>query len=135
MNAPLVSVRIDDRRRQYRAGEVLCGELRIESWRSEDIKGVELSVIWRTEGKGEEDVGLHYFRRYSREDAEGFDPRGGVRFASDPLPPSPLSYEGVILKIRWYVRVRLFLSNGEALVHDEPFRLGSVPPPMRPEDE
>ena len=91
----------------------------------DQIKAVELSVIWCTEGKGDEDVGLHYFKRYSQEE-EPLDPRSSVRFVADePLPDSPLSYDGLILKIRWCVRVRLFLPRGETLVHDEPFQLGA----------
>jgi hypothetical protein len=127
MNGPLVTVRLEGRRRQYQPGDTLCGEFVIETLKPDEIKAVELSVIWHTEGKGEEDVGLHYFKRYSREE-HPFDPRQAVRFAAEEtLPASPLSYDGLILKIRWCVRVRLFLPRGESLVHDEPFQLGEVP--------
>jgi hypothetical protein len=124
---PVVTVRLEDRRRHYRPGEMLSGEFRIETLQPDLVKAVELSVIWRTEGKGEEDVGLHYFKRYSPEE-EPLDPHFSIPFVTDePLPDSPLSYEGLILKIRWCVRVRLFLPRGETLVHDEPFQLGDVP--------
>lgn len=135
MIQPVVTVRLDDRRRHYRPGETLCGEFRIETLQPDQIKAVELSVIWCTEGKGEEDVGLHYFKRYSPEE-EPLDPRSPLRFATEErLPASPLSYEGLIIKIRWCVRVRLFLPRGETLVHDEPFQLGDVPraQPLEPE--
>jgi hypothetical protein len=127
MNGPLVTVRLDGRRRQYQPGEPLSGEFVIETLNPDDIKAVELSVVWFTEGKGEEDMGLHYFKRHSREE-QPFDPRETVRFAAEEkLPASPLSYDGLILKIRWCVRVRVFLPRGETLVHDEPFQLGEVP--------
>src|SRR5687768_15053821 len=99
MIQPVVTVRLDDRRRHYRPGDTLCGEFRIETLQPDQIKAVELSVIWCTEGKGEEDVGLHYFKRYSPEE-EPLDPRSPIRFATEErLPASPLSYEGLILKI------------------------------------
>jgi hypothetical protein len=137
MIEPLVSVRLDERRRHYRPGDILTGEFRIETLQPDNIKAVELSVIWCTEGKGDDDVGLHYFKRYSPEE-EPLDPRSATHFATDQgLPASPLSYDGLIVKIRWCVRVRLFLPRGETLVHDEPFRLGDVPPaqPLHPAPE
>jgi hypothetical protein len=134
MIQPAVSVRLDDRRRHYRPGDILSGEIRIETLQPDQIRAVELSVVWCTEGKGEEDVGLHFFKRYSPEE-EPLDPRSAIRFAAEPLPASPLSYEGLIVKIRWCVRVRLFLPHGETLVHDEPFQLGDVPQARLPEPE
>src|SRR5262249_12284820 len=100
MSGPVVSVRLDGRRRHYQPGEALTGEFVIETLKPDEIKAVELSVIWHTEGKGDEDVGLHYFKRYSGEE-QFFDPRATMRFATeDKLPSSPLSYDGRILKIR-----------------------------------
>ena len=40
---------------------------------------------------------------------------------------SPLSYEGIIIKIQWCIRVRIFLHNGNEHVHDQPFLLGNIP--------
>jgi hypothetical protein len=44
------------------------------------------------------------------------------------LPMSPLSYDGVILKIRWCVRVRVFLTKGREYVAQTRFQLGNLPP-------
>ena len=135
MNEPQVTVRLEDRRRHFQPGETLRGEFHIETLQPDQIKAIELSVVWLTEGKGDEDVGLHYFKRYSP-DEETLDTRSSIDFeTSDPLPPSPLSYDGRIVKIRWCVRVRLFLPRGETLVYDEPFQLGSVPRPRLPEPQ
>ena len=41
--------------------------------------------------------------------------------------PAEVLYEGLILKIRWCVRVRLFLVRGRELVAEQSFRLGDVP--------
>lgn len=133
MSPPEASVRLDGRRRQYEPGELLAGEFRIAASELDQIKAVELSVIWCTEGKGDEDVGLHYFKRYAP-DGEPLNLHTTTRFVTaQRLPPAPLSYEGLILKIRWCVRLRLFLPHGETLVHDEPFQLGLVPRARLPE--
>ncbi len=44
------------------------------------------------------------------------------------LPPSPLSYAGVIVKITWSVRLRLCMRRGKDVLHELAFRLGAVPP-------
>jgi hypothetical protein len=49
---------------------------------------------------------------------------------STPLPQSPLSYEGVIVKIRWCVRVRVFFESGRDHVAEQVFTVGGVPPTM-----
>jgi hypothetical protein len=45
-----------------------------------------------------------------------------------PLPQSPLSYEGVIVKVRWCVRVRLFFEGSRDFVSEHVFTLGRIPP-------
>jgi hypothetical protein len=83
---------------------------------------VESSVIWRAEGKGEEDIGVHFFERRNRATfgADAFDCKQKL---TTVLPLSPLSYDGKILKIVWQVRVRLFLEGGQNFIADEPFVL------------
>jgi hypothetical protein len=86
-------------------------------------KAVERSVLWYTEGKGEEDIGVHHFERITdRATAAVTSGSFGCR-----LPASPLSYEGVIVKIRWCVRVRLFFDAGRDFVSEHVFELGNVP--------
>ena len=89
---------------------------------------MEVSVLWHTEGKGDEDLAVHDFRRLSAENGDPIDPRRPGRF-STVLPNSPLSYRGVIVKIRWCVRVRVFLTRGREVVGELHFRLGEVLPP------
>ena len=62
-------------------------------------------MLWYTEGKGDEDLAVHEFRRLSADNGYRADPHRVGRF-STTLPNSPLSYEGVIVKVRWCVRVR-----------------------------
>ena len=91
-----------------------------------EVRAVELSVLWHTEGKGDEDMSVHSFERIEPAGGECLDFRQPRRFAS-VLPNSPLSYEGVIVKIRWCVRVRVFLDRGKELSAEVPFQLGRVP--------
>ena len=45
----------------------------------------------------------------------------------DLLPRSPLSYEGMIVKVRWCVRVRLFFEGGRDFVSEHVFEVGDIP--------
>jgi len=87
------------------------------------VRAMERSMLWYTEGKGEEDIGVHHFERIT-ERATAAAAEG--TFGCD-LPCSPLSYEGVIVKIRWCVRVRLFFVGGRDFISEHVFDLGAVP--------
>ena len=126
MNGPTVRIRFDGNGRVYRPGETLSGEYRLESIRREEVKAVEVSVLWHTEGKGDEDLAVHDFRRLAVEEGDWIDPRYPGRF-STVLPNSPLSYRGLIVKLRWCVRVRVFLAREKEVVGELPFQLGDVP--------
>jgi hypothetical protein len=93
------------------------------------VIAIEHSVVWYTEGKGEEDLGVLLFERkpleQASEEAASAEPLVGV--ISGKLPPSPLSYEGLIVKIRWCVRVRVFFVGGRDFVSEHVFFLGNVP--------
>jgi hypothetical protein len=111
----------------YDAGEELSGQFRIEAAPTPDVRAAELSVLWYTAGKGEEDMAVHHFERVVDEPGKPLDLRAPRRFATK-LPYSPLSYDGEILKVCWCVRVRLFLPHGQTEVIEAAFRLGSVAP-------
>ena len=123
---PTIVIRLEDDRRLHRPGEPLCGEYWIESLESEQVKAIEASVLWHTEGKGDEDLAVHEFWRRDAADSP-IEPRRPERF-STTLPNSPLSYEGQIVKVRWCVRVRVFPSRGKEIVAEKGFQLGEVPP-------
>lgn len=125
MNEPRVTIRVDGNGRVYHPGETLAGEYRLDSIGRDEIKAIEVSVLWHTHGKGDEDLAVHDFRRLSIEDGDWLVPRYPRRF-STVLPNSPLSYQGVIVKLRWCVRVRVFLSRGREVVGELPFQLGQV---------
>lgn len=122
MSDSRVIIRFDGNGRTYHPGERLTGEYRLISTGPDDVKAVEVSVLWHTDGKGDEDLAVHDFRRISADDDDWVDPG---RF-STILPNSPLSYEGAIVKLRWCVRVRVFLARDKEILGELPFRLGSV---------
>lgn len=127
MHEPVVNVFLDGNRRLYEPGETLAGEYRVESLSTAEPVAVEVSVLWYTEGQGDEDFAVHYFDRQTSANGQAVDLTQPRRYSTQ-LPASPLSYEGVIVKIRWCVRVRLFLPRGKDVVQEQPFQLGHVPP-------
>lgn len=126
MTELLATIRLESDRAAYRPGEILAGFYRLDAATQRDVESVELSVMWYSEGRGDEDLVVIYFERLSNEDGE-LDLSTPRRF-STPLPNSPLSYDGVIVKIFWCVRVRLFVRNGKQVCFEQPFQLGTVPP-------
>ncbi len=123
---PLLSICLVGSKSSFSAGDELVCEYQIDAVDPADIQAVEVSVVWYTEGKGEEDMGVHYFERRLPSDAEDGDLRP-MRRLRTRLPNSPLSYAGAILTIRWCVRLRLFLRRRGDYVLEYPFTLGSVP--------
>lgn len=127
MSDPIIIIRLDGGGRSRQPGETLAGSYRITDADPEQIKSIEASVLWYTEGKGDEDMAVHEFWRRNCE-SEPFDPDEPVRF-STVLPNSPLSYDGEIVQVRWCVRVRVFTTRGKDLVAEKIFHLGDVPAP------
>ncbi len=127
MNIPLIALRIDDRAAIHWPGETLTGEYQIDAVGPDDLRAVEFSVAWYTEGKGDEDLGIHLFQRFTAENTPDAA-LGEHRRFQVVLPNSPLSYEGVLVKIRWCIRVRVFTSQGRDYCYELPFQLGNVRP-------
>lgn len=128
MMEPLISIQIQGDRSSYEPGEVIECDYQIDAVQPEEMVAVEASVLWYTEGKGGEDMGIHYFERRVPADADG-DLRQWRRFQT-VLPNSPLSYEGALIEIHWCVRVRAFLRQGRQYCFELPFRLGHVQDPQ-----
>jgi hypothetical protein len=129
---PLISLGLRNPRPVYQPGERLAFEYQVDAVGPGELSAVEASVLWYTEGKGDEDLGVHFFERRVAADAEDGDLRP-LRQVEVVLPNSPLSYAGVILKIRWCVRVRIFLRRGKDVFFEQPFQLGEVPAPAAAE--
>ncbi len=125
MSEPRVDIEFDGLPRPYQPGELLRGHFLVSApaWNA-----AELSVLWYTEGKGDEDMGVHYFERIDREEfGEEFERDDEAQPFMALLPASPLSYHGAILSIRWCVRVRAFLDRDREVVGERAFVLGNVP--------
>jgi hypothetical protein len=106
----------------FHPGETLECEYQIDALAPSEIQAVEATVLWFTEGKGDEDFGVHYFERNTPGAAVDGDLRQLLRLTTE-LPRSPLSYNGSIVKIRWCVRVRLFWGRGKQTYTDRVFQL------------
>lgn len=122
---PRIDARFDRPDRGYAPGSPLEVRYHATGLGGEPVRAVEHSVVWYTEGKGEEDLGVHVFERYEPEHRAEV-PLEGV--LTTQLPASPLSYEGVIVKIRWCLRVRIFFAGGRDFVSEHVFTVGSLPP-------
>jgi hypothetical protein len=119
---PLISLVFDKKSRRFATGEELVCEYQVDAVEQEEVQAIEASVLWLTEGKGDEDFSVHWFERRLASDAEAGDLRPLHRIRTR-LPNSPVSYDGKILKIRWCVRVRVFLKGGKDICADSGFEL------------
>ena len=126
MTTPTVRLQFESPSAHFQPGERLTGRYQVENLPSRSARAVELSILWNTAGKGEEDIAVHHFERHVDESTRPLDLRVPHRFAT-LLPPSPLSYDGVIVKVCWCVRIRVFLSQGQETVTEMPFSFGNVP--------
>ncbi|MCC9657637.1 hypothetical protein LOC70_17680 [Rhodopirellula sp. JC737] len=116
----------------YAAGSSLKAGWRISRIDWEELQSVELSVLWHTEGKGDEDLGVHYFQRYDRSDLQQIELTERQEI-NCTLPASPLSYQGHLLQIQWKIRVRVFLADGREIVAEQPFYLVAHQPETKSE--
>lgn len=106
----------------YHPGDILSGSFRILDVESDQIQAVETSVLWHTEGKGDEDMRVIYFSNVSRQQEDWINPRQPGVFETK-LPNSPISYSGQILSVKWCVRVRLFLVSGSEILSERGFKI------------
>ena len=135
---PNIVLEFDEHAGYYLPGDSIAGRYTIELSDPEnellEVTAVEASVLWYTMGKGDEDLAVHYFDRHSRIEGRYFDVSTPRRFGT-ALPNSPLSYDGLILKVVWSVRVRVFARGGQEFVSEQPFRLGATRRPRVPTEE
>ena len=123
LSRPPVRAIISQLKALYVALDSLECAYKIECEPGQTIQSIETSVIWKTDGKGDEDIGVHFFERRK-------GPSGDTRLPSEyrlstVLPPSPLTYEGFLVKISWCVRIRIFLASGYHQSFSFPFKLHS----------
>jgi hypothetical protein len=126
MTNSAIRITFDSPSAHYKPGDRLSGRFVVDGTQHQPARAVELSVLWYTAGKGEEDMAVHHFERLVDEPARPLDLRVPRRFAT-VMPASPLSYDGVIVKVCWCIRVRVFLSQGQETLAEVPFTFGNVP--------
>ena len=122
---PALGLRLLNLQPGFLPGDLLEFEYSIHRISAQRIERLEISVAWYTEGKGSEDFGVHHFESHSRAQLVTKS-LSQPRLATAILPGSPLSFEGRLFKIRWCVRLRLFLANGREISTEHPFFLGTV---------
>lgn len=127
MTMPEVHITLDAPSGEYRPGQQLAGRFFVGGPQPSAVRAAELSVLWYTAGKGEEDMAVHHFERLVEEPGRPLDLRV-PRLFSTMLPQSPLSYDGQIVNVCWCVRLRLLLPLGQISLAEAPFRLGDVMP-------
>ena len=132
----------------FQPRETVSGTFCLSDVELENVNRLEFSVMWYTEGKGDEDIGVHFFETLDWTNgllkeispaggslkfsnavyrlSAGTEEREGFRFQVT-LPSSPLSYYGMILKIHWCVRVRIFLKSGREVKSEKLFTVGELP--------
>lgn len=127
---PRIDVQFDRPNRRHEPGDRLSVRYRIEGCEGERVRAVEHSVLWYTEGKGEEDLGVHFFQRIT--DRTSMPPAVTTGAFATSLPRSPLSYEGFIVKVRWCARIRIFFEGARDFVSEHEFTVGRIPPARMP---
>ncbi|MEC8474289.1 MAG: hypothetical protein VXZ38_06560 [Planctomycetota bacterium] len=104
----------------YRAGGELKATWRISRVSVDELRRLEISVLWHTEGKGDEDLHVHHFERITDVPLKeiGVENEQSIQCV---LPASPLSYHGQLIRLSWCVRMRLFLEDGREVLSESPF--------------
>jgi hypothetical protein len=127
MDSPRLELILDQHDEVLFPGETLSGSYAVTGINQEAVRAVEVSVVWQTAGKGDENLGVHYFwRREAREGTE--DITAGDW--SVVLPRTPLSYHGVLFRIEWLARLRVFV-RGKDFSTEQAFQLGDLPQAVR----
>ncbi len=126
MSEPHITIQLAAADDPLRPGDLLSGHYQVHLEQPDELRAVEMSILWYTVGQGDEDFGIHHFERHARDD-QTLDVVGQPRPIDSRLPNSPFSYQGVIVNLRWCVRVRLFLTRGRDVVEEAAFQLGTIP--------
>jgi len=119
---PAVSVTLCREDGVYEGGTELKATWRVSRVTLDSLTAIEISVMWYSEGKGDTDLLVHHFERFEEEQIRRFG-LADKHLLSCLLPATPLSYHGRLIRIRWCVRMRLFLSDGREIVTEQPFYL------------
>ncbi len=106
----------------YTGSDLLTVKWRVSRVTLDQLQAMEVSVLWYTEGKGDEDLKVHHFVRLDENQIRlaGLTDEQSLQCR---LPNTPLSYQGRLISVRWCARLRLFLSGGREVVSQQQFLL------------
>jgi hypothetical protein len=131
---PGVVIELDRQPAFFRPGQAISGRYRVNmSEPTPVVQALEWSIEWETETSGTEDYGVHVVER--------LEPEGGIPYPERwrefeaLLPRSPLSYDGLIIKVVWRVRGRAVFGKHREWVGELSFRLGDVAPAREKENK
>jgi hypothetical protein len=119
---PAVSVALCSEDGMYEGGRTLKASWRVSRVTLDSLSAIEVSVLWYTEGKGDTDFHVHHFQRFDEEQIRSAGLADSQPLECD-LPATPLSYHGRLIRVKWCVRMRLFMRDGREIVADQPFYL------------
>jgi hypothetical protein len=104
----------------YQPGGTLRGRVALLPLPGDAERRVELAVLWQTEGKGNTDIGVVFYRVLCDGDAVAGT---GEHTFETLLPILPVTYYGHLVKVGWLVRVRRLAMLGDDTVIDQPFQV------------
>jgi hypothetical protein len=98
-----LAIEIADGRTSFRGGEAIAGEVSWSLPRAADE--IVLELLWTTRGKGTVDSQVVQSARFQKPPAQDSQP---FEFA---LPNAPLSFNGKLVSVVWYLRLLAKPSN------------------------
>lgn len=129
---PAITIHFQQHRLHYAPGDQVTADITVSNFGELDCRAAEASVVWHTVGQGDEDLHVHSFKRLPCQGAGAVDLSAPYQVNAQ-LPETPLSYDGVNIKVCWCVRLRLFMSGFRESSVEAPFRLGEAWTPDAPE--
>lgn len=120
MNAENLEILIQSDHGLVEPGGLLRGGFRILTDAPLPVERVELSILWSTSGKGTVDECV--IHNESLAQGETLTAERAFPFQVR-LPDQPWSYTGQLIKISWFVRVRVYPANGKPWGGGEEFRV------------
>ena len=124
MNTESITIELD--RDVYEAGEFMTGRYWLDSPCASSELHADIQVSWQSMGKGETDRGVQHRELRTVPDGEITDSAGGE--FSILLPASPLTYNGVLIKVAWCIEIRILAGRNLRCETTIPFQLGCVGP-------
>ncbi|MDA7950140.1 MAG: hypothetical protein MPJ24_01530 [Pirellulaceae bacterium] len=119
---PSITIKFRTPQEVFHPNDRLEVEYYVEASDLSSLNAMEISLLWYTEGKGEQDIYVHSFERRERRNVANRDLSQVFLFQCQ-LPKTPLSYHGTILKIHWCIRVTTQFKKGKTFYEDRPILL------------